>query len=574
MAYRDEVRRRLDELEPQDDLVAETELARAAAEVDVEREAAVVAAARRAGALPLQAAVEARLADLAMPAARFAVEVGGPDPCDEVTFVLAANPGEPAAPLARAASGGELARVVLALRLVARVRRRRRSCSTRSTPASAVRPPGPSGARWPSWPPTGRCSSSPTCPRSPPSPITQVALVKEAVADGHRRAGARPRRRRRGGSSCRACSSGLPASGIGAASTPTSCWPPRRRSGADDRASVPPDRAPRADVVAGTARVGRRTKDLIKRLEPGDIAVIDHPDLDRVAADGLIEARRRRGRQRRRRRSPAATRTAARCGSSAAGIPLLDDVGSDVARRASPTAHESRIATARVLVGEVEVAIGHACSTRTRSEAAMEEARAGIGAELERFAVNTLEYIQHEARLTFEPLELPPLQHRVRAAATPSSSCGATTTRTTSRLLRPYIREYQPVLIGVDGGADALLEMRLTPDIIIGDFDSVSERGHGNCGAELVHHVHPDGRAPGPRGARTSGASTYEEFVVEGTSEDAAMLLAYEARRQAHRRRRHPRDDGRVPRQGPRRACRRRSSPGCASARCSSTPRA
>ena len=64
------------------------------------------------------------------------------------------------------------------------------------------------------------------------------------------------------------------------------------------------------------------------------------------------------------------------------------------------------------------------------------------------------------------------------------------------RALRPYIVEYHPVLVAVDGGADALLDMKLVPDMIIGDFDSLSQRAW-NCGAELVHHVHPDGRAPG-----------------------------------------------------------------------------
>ena len=138
--------------------------------------------------------------------------------------------------------------------------------------------------------------------------------------------------------------------------------------------------------------------------------------------------------------------------------------------------------------------------------------------------------------------------------------------------LRPYIREYRPVLIGVDGGADALLDIGLKPDIIIGDFDSVSEKAL-HCGAELVHHVHPDGRAPGRENLLEWGVD-YLEFVAEGTSEDVAMLLAYESGAAAHRRGRHPRHDGRVPRQGPPRAWRRRSSPGCASAPRSSTPRA
>jgi len=94
------------------------------------------------------------------------------------------------------------------------------------------------------------------------------------------------------------------------------------------------------------------------------------------------------------------------------------------------------------------------------------------------------------------------------------------------RVLKPYIRQYRPVLIGVDGGADALLEMGFTPDIILGDFDSVSAQAM-DVGAEHVHHVHPDGRNPGYEELQAFG-KPYVEFVVEGTSEDAAMLLAYE----------------------------------------------
>ena len=92
--------------------------------------------------------------------------------------------------------------------------------------------------------------------------------------------------------------------------------------------------------------------------------------------------------------------------------------------------------------------------------------------------------------------------------------------------MRSYIREYKPVLIGVDGGADALLEIGLKPNVIIGDFDSVS-RAALSSGADLVHHVHPDGRAPGRENLIEWGVQ-YAEFVAEGTSEDVAMLLAAE----------------------------------------------
>ena len=139
-------------------------------------------------------------------------------------------------------------------------------------------------------------------------------------------------------------------------------------------------------------------------------------------------------------------------------------------------------------------------------EVAMEAARATIGTELERFAANTLEYIQKEARLTFEPLTLPPL-HTKFAGRHALVVVRGHDYRSDLAALRPYIREYQPVLIGVDGGADALLEHGLKPDIIIGDFDSVSAKGLA-CGAELVHHVHPDGRAPGARTCSSGASST------------------------------------------------------------------
>jgi uncharacterized membrane-anchored protein len=159
----------------------------------------------------------------------------------------------------------------------------------------------------------------------------------------------------------------------------------------------------------------------------------------------------------------------------------------------------------------------------------MEAAREAIGSELERFAVNTLEYVEKEAQYLFQPLELPPLRTDFRGRHSLIVVRGLDY-KEDLKALRPYIAEYHPVLIGVDGGADALLDLRFKPDIIIGDFDSLSERAW-NCGAELIHHVHPDGRGPGRDTLQERGVE-YHEFVVEGTSEDAAMLLAYESRSQ------------------------------------------
>jgi uncharacterized membrane-anchored protein len=156
----------------------------------------------------------------------------------------------------------------------------------------------------------------------------------------------------------------------------------------------------------------------------------------------------------------------------------------------------------------------------------MEDARLGVTEELRRFARNTLEFVDREAELTFEPLDVPALATEIKGRHALVVVRGHDY-RHDLATLRPYIREYHPVLIAVDGGADALLEFGLKPDVIIGDFDSVSDRAV-HCGADLVHHVHPDGRAPGRENLQAWGLP-YQEFVAEGMSEDVAMLLAYEA---------------------------------------------
>jgi uncharacterized membrane-anchored protein len=277
-----------------------------------------------------------------------------------------------------------------------------------------------------------------------------------------------------------------------------------------------------ATAVVGTARVDRRTKDLVKRLQPGDIAVINHRDLDRVAAEGLVAA------------GVAAVVNADASISGRypnggpirvveAGIPLVDRAGDEVIEHVRE-GEQLRVAGGDQLVGAPHLAAGEPL-TAPEVQAAMDTARAAIGGELERFAVNTLEYIQREAKLTFEPIELPPLKCKIQGRHALVVVRGHDY-RTDLAALRAYIREYHPLLIGVDGGADALLEMRLKPDIIIGDFDSVSERALAT-GAELIHHVHLDGRAPGRENLQAWGVP-YHEFVVDGTSEDVAMLLAYE----------------------------------------------
>jgi uncharacterized membrane-anchored protein len=280
-----------------------------------------------------------------------------------------------------------------------------------------------------------------------------------------------------------------------------------------------------ASGVTGCARVGKRTKDLTKRLLPGDIAVIDHADLDRVAADGLIDA----GVVAVVNASPSITGRYPNGGPLRlvrAGVLLVDDVGASI-MDAIVDGQTVRLDGGLVLagVGDEELGAGHVLGV-DEIERRMEEARTGIGHELQRFAENTLEYVKREAELVFAPLVLPKLRTTFAGRHALVVVRGHDY-KQDLRVLRSYIREFRPVLIGVDGGADALLEVGLKPDIILGDFDSVSAKGM-DVGAEHVHHVHPDGRNPGFEELQAFG-KPYVEFVVEGTSEDAAMLLAYEA---------------------------------------------
>jgi uncharacterized membrane-anchored protein len=204
---------------------------------------------------------------------------------------------------------------------------------------------------------------------------------------------------------------------------------------------------------------------------------------------------------------------------------LLDDVGHGVVDAVNEGELLAITGDGRLLRGADTVARGQLLDG-DEIRARMRVARDAIGDELRRFARNTLEYVDREASLTFEPLVLPALRTDFRDRHTLVVVRGHDY-RSDLRALRPYIKEFRPVLVAVDGGADALLEHGLRPDVIIGDFDSLSDEAL-HCGGELVHHVHPDGRAPG-REHLVAWGVPYQEFVAEGMSEDVAMLLAYEA---------------------------------------------
>jgi uncharacterized membrane-anchored protein len=278
-----------------------------------------------------------------------------------------------------------------------------------------------------------------------------------------------------------------------------------------------PDAAP---GLSGTARVDPRTKNLVKRLQPGQVAVIDHVDIDKVAADSLVACR------------PAAIVNAAASISGRypnlgpeiivnAGIPLIDGVGADVMSAIGEGG------LVRVLDGEIwhgDKVVAHGTPQTKESVAtAMEAARAGLAEQLESFAANTMEYLKRERDLLLDGVGVPQVRTPIEGRQVLIVVRGYHYKEDLATL-RPYIREYRPVMVGVDGGADAILEAGYAPDLIVGDMDSVSDRAL-TSGAEIVVHAYRDGAAPGLERVRELGVDAVV-FPATGTSEDIAMLLA------------------------------------------------
>ena len=301
------------------------------------------------------------------------------------------------------------------------------------------------------------------------------------------------------------------------------------------------------DGVVGVARLDRRTKRLVTRLNPGDIAVIDHADLDRVAADTLVAAR------------PAAVVNAAPSISGRYpnlgperlvenGILLLDNVGEGIFK-AVKEGTRIRIDGDTVYVGDEPVASGAVQDVDTVAQL-MVEAKAGLSSQLEAFAANTIEYMRRERALLLDGVGVPDIRTRIEGRHVLIVVRGYDYEADLAAL-RNYIREFKPILIGVDGGADALRDAGHKPHLIVGDMDSVSDDVLAS-GAEVIVHAFPDGRAPGLARVQDLGI-TAVTFPTIGTSEDIAMLLADEKGAEPGRRRRYPQRPGRVPRQGPRR---------------------
>jgi len=275
-------------------------------------------------------------------------------------------------------------------------------------------------------------------------------------------------------------------------------------------------------VPCGPARLDRRTKRLTGRLRPGDIAVIDHIDIDRVAADALVACEVAAVVN----AKPSISGRYPNLGPEVlvdAGIALVDDVGEDVFQKVREGS-SLRIDGGSVYLDDEMVAAGVRHDTESIAKA-MANARDGLSVQLEAFAANTMEYLKRERELLLDGVGVPDVATHMAGRHVLIVVRGYDY-KADLDVLRPYIREFKPVLVGVDGGADALVEAGYTPDMIIGDMDSVSDDVL-RTGAEIVVHAYPDGRAPGLARIEALDLSAVT-FPAAATSEDIAMLLADE----------------------------------------------
>jgi len=206
-----------------------------------------------------------------------------------------------------------------------------------------------------------------------------------------------------------------------------------------------------------------------------------------------------------------------------AGIPLVDDLGPDIMRLRE--GQEVTVDGAQV-IRKGEILAEGVAQTRQSVDEAMQAAKAGLALQLEAFAANTMEYMKAERDLLLNGVGMPDIDTSMSGRHVLVVVRGYSYKEDLAAL-RPYIREYKPVIIGVDGGADAVLEAGLKPQIIVGDMDSVSDKALA-CGAEVVVHAYRDGRAPGLGRVQDLGVD-HKVFAATGTSEDIAMLMADEA---------------------------------------------
>ena len=270
----------------------------------------------------------------------------------------------------------------------------------------------------------------------------------------------------------------------------------------------------------GVARVDRRVDALLRRIGPGDIAVLDQVDLDRRTADALVAAEVRGVVN----AAPSISGRFPNLGPEilvGAGITLVDGLGPDVLRIVKDGT-KLRLHEGVLYAGAKELARG---TEQTADSVAdqMIEAKSGLSAQLEAFSANTIEFLRHERALVLDGVGVPEVDVAIKGRQVLVVAAGYDHTADLAALDR-FIREYRPVLIGVEAGADALREAGHRPDLIVGDPNEVAASVL-TCGAQVVIPAQPDGHAPGLERIQDLGVGAVT-FPAVSNPEDLALLLA------------------------------------------------
>lgn len=274
--------------------------------------------------------------------------------------------------------------------------------------------------------------------------------------------------------------------------------------------------------LLGKAVLGRRTKDMVPYLSPATIPIIDHENLDRVAAEALVDSGVR------------AVVNAANCSTgmypnlgpltlARAGVYILDGVGGKVFDRLK-SGEEIELRGDCVYRGGTLIAAGEHLDLEA-AERHLRESEEGVGEALESFAQNTVEFMRLERDILFSTLDVPVELSREIEGRQVLVVVRGYDYRQDLMALGPYLRGMRPFVIGVDGGADAVLEIGWRPDLIFGDMDSVSDRALRSAGHVLVHG-YETGYAPGMERVKEAGVRDAEVLAAPGLSEDIAILLA------------------------------------------------
>lgn len=287
-----------------------------------------------------------------------------------------------------------------------------------------------------------------------------------------------------------------------------------------------------ADGLTGPARVDRRTSGVLRRAQAGDVAVVDHLDLDRSTAEALVA------------HGVVAVVNSTRFISgrypnlgpevlARAGVRLVEGVGHEVFTRLSD-GDRVTLRGGDVLVKDQVVASGEALDLDAVVHR-MDEAREGLTTQLQSFTHNTTEFLRREQDLLLHGRGMPDLQTRI--AGRPAVVVVRDFDYATDlKMLRRYIREQDPVLVAVDGGADALLALRRKPDVLVIGADGFA--GHSGTGPgaavsdkalraarEVVLHADSSDRLVGAERLERLGIRP-ARLAANGTTEDIALLLA------------------------------------------------